>query len=240
MKAIILNSGVGRRLKPITDEIPKCLIKLNKDTILGHQIKNLLKVGINKIIITTGPFEDKIKSFMKENFSDVNATYINNDKYESTNYIYSIWLTRNHIDDDILLIHGDTVFKKELLSRLIKGKNKTSVLIRNDHTVPKKDFKAEIIDDKINRIGINVFGKNAFFLAPIYKFSKKDFLTLIKEIENFVKRGELEKYAEDAFNNISDRIDMRPTFYLDEFCMEIDTLEDLEVAKIFFKNMEEM
>lgn len=234
MKALILNSGIGKRMRPITNEIPKCLIKLNGNTILGHQIENLLKVGVDEIIMTTGPLEDKIKSFMNENFPHVKVKYIKNEKYETTNYIYSLWLAKDHIDDDIILLHGDMVFEPELLVRLIECENKNCVLINNKIELPQKDFKAHIIDNKIKEIGVDVFTENSSFLAPIYKLSKKDFLIWMNEIENFIKKGEVNKYAEDAFNEIHHKINLRPTFFSEEFCMEIDNVDDLQIAKEFF------
>ncbi len=234
MKALILNSGVGRRMKPITDEMPKCLVELNGSTILGHQVENLLKAGVDEIIITTGPFDEKIKSYMSENFPHVKVKYVKNSNYENTNYIYSLWLTKNHIDDDIILLHGDTVFEEELLDRLLKCEDKNCVLINNKIELPQKDFKAQIIDGKIKRIGVDVFEENSFFLAPIYKLSKEDLLVWIDEMENFINKGKVNKYAEDAFNEIHHKIDLRPTFFGEGFCMEIDTVDDLQIAKNFF------
>lgn len=238
MKALILNSGGGKRLRPITDKIPKCLTKLNENTILGHQIKNLLRAGIEEIIITTGPFEEKIKSFMGDNFPGVKVKYIKNEKYETTNYIYSMWLTKDHIDDGIILMHGDVVFESELLDRLIKCEHKNCVLINNKIELPKKDFKAQITDNKIERIGVDIFTENSFFLAPIYKFTKEGFLMWISEIEKFVKSGKLNNYAEDAFNEISGKINLRPIFFGEEFCMEIDDFDDLRIARRLYKETE--
>ena len=62
IKAVIPNSGIGRRMEELTENKPKCLVELgNKDTILGYQIKQLLKNGIKNVLITTGPFEEQIK-----------------------------------------------------------------------------------------------------------------------------------------------------------------------------------
>ena len=72
MKAMILASGTGSRMLDLTKETPKCLIKLNGTTILGHELDHLLSFGINKVIITTGPFEEKIKEFIKRNYPEFN------------------------------------------------------------------------------------------------------------------------------------------------------------------------
>lgn len=234
MKAMILNSGIGERLKPFTDTNPKCLAKLDGKNILGHEIENLLHYGIKDIIITTGHFEEKIKEFMKDYFPEVNVTYVRNPNYESTNYIYSIWLAKDMIDDDILLMHGDMVFEKELLGRLL-GQRHSCVLVNNRIKAPEKDFKGVVRDNNVKTIGVNVFGKDAFFLAPVYKLSKNDFNAWLNEIEKFVREGNVTVYAEDAFNNISDQLKLYPVYYGDEFCMEIDDFNDLEIARKFFK-----
>ena len=70
MKAIILNSGTGIRLIPLTDKMPKCMIKINSKSILEFQIEILADNSINDFIITTGPFENIIKTQVKEKFPD--------------------------------------------------------------------------------------------------------------------------------------------------------------------------
>ena len=55
-------------------------------------------------------------------------------------------------------------------------------------------------------------------------------------MENFINNGNVNKYAEDAFNEIYHKIELRPAFFGEEFCMEIDTHDDLQIAKSFFEN----
>ena len=236
MKALILNSGIGKRLNQPTSKIPKCLTKINGKTILGHEIENILHYGIKDFIITVGPFEEKIKKFMKDNFPQVDVTYIKNLKYKTTNAIYSMWLVKDFIDDDIVYMHGDMVFEKELLGKLLNSKYENCVLINNKIKPPEKDFKGEIKNNFVTKIGVDIFGKNAAFLAPIYKYSKNSLKLWLKEIEKLINRGEVNVYAENAFNNISDQIKLNPVYYENEFCMEIDNFDDLEIARKFFKN----
>ena len=119
MKALILASGKGERLFPLTKEIPKSLVNIGNRTILGHQLSNLFGCGIKDVVITTGFFEGKIKEYIKKRYSNINVSYVNNPRYNSTNYIYSMWLTKEFIDDDIILLHGDLLFDAKLLERLI-------------------------------------------------------------------------------------------------------------------------
>ena len=78
---------------------------------------------------------------MEQNFPQVNVTYVENPNYSSTNAIYSMWLTKNFIDDDILTMHGDMVFDKSLLGVLLDRKYPNCVLVNTKVKPPEKDFK---------------------------------------------------------------------------------------------------
>ena len=236
MKAIILNSGVGKRLYPLTKNNPKCLTRINGNTILGHQLENILHFGIDRFIITTGPFEGKIKNFIKVKFPHLNVEYIKNNKYKTSNIIYSVWLTKGLIDDDIIIMHGDLVFDKNLLGKILNEKYYNCALIDNIVVPPKKDFKVLIQDGIIKKIGVNVFDENAYFLAPLYKFSKDSFNLWLNEIEKYVEKGEINIYAEEALNNLTDSVKIHPIYYHKEFCSEIDTIEDLQNVLLHLKN----
>jgi len=125
MKVLILNSGAGSRLKEITSDKPKCLVELyNGETILERQVRLLSKHGFKKFIITTGPFEEKIKEKLKNNFDDLDITYVQNERYRETNYIYSMYLAGPQFNDDILLLHGDLVFDEPLIEKISSSVSK--------------------------------------------------------------------------------------------------------------------
>ncbi|MFX1409380.1 MAG: sugar phosphate nucleotidyltransferase [Promethearchaeota archaeon] len=231
MKVILLNAGIGKRLAPLTDKIPKCLVKIsNNETILDLQLKNILKFGFKEFIIPTGPFEEKIKNHIKKNYPTIVVQYVNNPLYDKTNYIYSLYLTKNVINDDILISHGDLIFSENLVRLLLKSKDKDCVLVNKEIPPPVKDFKAIILNDRINKIGVNLFGDNTAFLAPLYKLSKEFIIDWLVEIEKFVNNNKVNCYAEDALNEILDILILKPCYY-NEFCVEIDDHEDLEGVK---------
>lgn len=230
MKAIILASGIGKRLRPLTNDKPKSLLKINSKTILEHQLDILEKCKIKNVIITTGPFEDKIKLFLEGKYNDFNFSFVQNQRYDTTNYIYSLWLTKDLINDDIVLLHGDLIFTEKLLKKMIETKGNI-VPVNKKIKVPEKDFKAAIKNNRVNKIGVDFFGDNVYFSLPLYKFCRKDFLEWMHEIEKEIKNRNINIYAEDAFNKISDKIILRPLYFDNKFCMEIDTKEDLEAAR---------
>lgn len=230
MKAIILNSGVASRLKPLTDEMPKCLLEVKGETLLGRQLKCLEKCGITELIITTGPFEEKIVNFVGDNFSELRTAFIRNPRYASTNYIYSIWLARDLLDDDILLLHGDMLFDCSLLQRIVAKESGNHVLVNKVIEPPEKDFKARIEKERVMEIGVNLSGPNVYFCAPIYRFSRQGFRDWLKEIKICLDEGQFNCYAEEAFNRISSGLKLDPIYYSTEECMEIDSPEDLQLA----------
>jgi choline kinase len=251
MKALILASGEGKRLRPLTYTLPKPLLTILEDkTILDYQMDNLISCNITDILITTGPFEDTLKAYVEKNYPNLNVSYVNNPRYETTNYIYSLWLTKERIDDDVILLHGDLVFDKILLERLI-AENGNRVLVNKKPFFQKesfskeilnfidykniealgKDFKAVVVNDRVIKIGVEFSGENAFACLPLYKISKADFLFWINECEEYIKKGEVNIYAENVFNVISDDLLLFPLYFDDELCMEIDTEDELEIAE---------
>lgn len=230
MKAIILASGPGRRLRPLTANKPKCLIKIKGKTILGRILDSLLENEIIDIVITTGHLAEEIKSFMDDIYSQVEAVYAYNPLYDSTNYIYSMWLAKDVLKDaDILYLHGDVIYDPELIKKIIEFPRSGALV--NKKFIPEKDFKAKIRNNRITKIGVDVSDKNAGFCLPIYKILKDDFSLWMKQIEKFVKNKNLDCYAEEALNQVFDKIDFYPVYYEQEFGMEIDDFEDLEKAK---------
>jgi len=229
MKAIILASGQGKRLLPLTKNIPKSLIRVHGKTLLEHQLDILTYNDIENIIITTGPFSSKISNLVKERYSMLSVNYVHNPIYDKTNYIYSLWLTRDLIDDDIILLHGDLLFSNEIGNK-IKNTQGNAVVVSKTRDKPEKDFKAVIEKNKVKKIGVNFFGKNSFFCLPLYKFVCKDFMRWMKAIDDEMQIGNIECYAEDALNKITDEITLQPVYIEDSCCMEIDTLDDLKEA----------
>jgi len=237
MKAIILASGIGKRLLPLTEKVPKPLIEINGITLLERMIQSLIENKVTDIIITTGSLEEKIKGFVKNKYPDLKVTYVKNPIFEETNYIYSLWLTKDIVkDDDVILLHGDLIYDPKLMEKIVKT-DKSSALIKEEKEVPEKDFKARINHGLIKEIGVNVFGEDARFCLPLYKILKPDFKKWLEKMGQFVKEGRVGNYAEDALNTITDEINLHPVYYDNEFAMEIDNFEDLEKAKSFLKNI---
>ena len=232
MKVIILNAGVGKRLGDLTKSKPKCLVKISEDdTILDYQLKSIIKCNLKEIIMLTGPFEDQIKNHIKVNYPALKVEYVHNPIYNKTNYIYSLFLLRDKIRGEIILMHGDLFFSNEILEGLIYFKEKNCVAVNKEIPPPKKDFKALIIDERVVKIGVDVSGPKSAFLPPLYKLTDQFFRSWLDQINVFINDNKVNYYAEDALNEILNQLDLRPFYINDLSCKEIDDFEDLNFIK---------
>lgn len=230
MKALILNSGMGTRLGSLTKQSPKCLTAINgSETILSRQLRLLSRFGINNVVITTGPFEEKIVYHCRELNLPLRFNFINNPLYKDTNYIYSIFNAKDTLKDDIVLMHGDLVFSFEALNLVLSSKT-SSMAVDFNAPLPQKDFKAVIENGRISKIGIEFFD-NAVAAQPLYKLLKDDWIFWLDKICEFCKDANTKCYAENAFNMVSDRCLIYPIDVSGTLCREVDTLEDLKQVR---------
>jgi phosphoenolpyruvate phosphomutase len=208
------------------------LLRVGGKTLIDYQLEALAKHGICDIVITTGHLGKKLEDHVRKTGA-ASVQFVHNPEYERTNYIYSLWLTKGLVDDDIILLHGDLIFDSVLIQKLLEARG-NRVLVNRHVLSPEKDFKALIERGRVVRIGVNLSGPGTFFCAPFYRFSKADFLLWLDKIEDLVRQGKVDCYAEDAFNEISDKVLLRP-LYFKEFCMEIDTRADLEKTRRYLQ-----
>lgn len=234
MKAVIVAAGRGTRMPELTKNLPKALVPVAGVPVLERMLDALVATHVRDVVITTGHFAQQIKAFVqsKKKYKDLSVTYSYNPKFAETNYIYSMWVAREAIaGDDVLFSHGDMVFDQHVLEG-IAASTSSAALIREGGELPQKDFKARVRDGRVTEIGVNVFGPDARACMPIYKFLESDMKLWMQEIGTFIERGEVTCYAENAFNAIADRINLRACPYTTkDLCMEVDTPEDVKEAE---------
>jgi len=237
LKALLLNSGTGSRLGELTNTTNKCLVKIaDNKTILDEQLTRLINCGITDIIVTTGKFSEDLEKFILAGYTDANFTFVNNPVYDKTNYIYSIFLAKDLLkNQDILLMHGDLMFETSVLEDILSSPH--SVMVTDKaKPLPPKDFKAVIDDEKIIRVGVNEF-ENACYAQPLYKLLAKDWDIWLDEICAFCNAGKTDVYAENAFNDVSHKMNLYPLDINNRLCFEVDTIEDLEYAKTTYPRL---
>ncbi len=230
MKALIYNSGLGKRMGDLTKDKPKSMVMLkNGETIFERQLRLLNECGIKDVVVTTGPFKEKIEAVVKEKqYKNMNIILVENPIYDKTNYIYSMYCAKEHLDDDMILLHGDLVFNRGLLQKVIDSSFCDLVTINREKKLPEKDFKGRIKDGKLQEVSINIFDDDCFALQPMYKLSRETLEKWTEKTVEFVESGNDKVYAENAFNTILPSLSVREFSYADDFIDEVDNPDDLE------------
>lgn len=233
MKIIILNSGLGSRLGDLTKHNPKALVKISNNHTIFSRAINILSNYSNEFIITTGYLNNILIDYAKNNFPNLNFTFVHNPSYDKTNYIKSIDLI-DDFSDDVILLHGDLVFSLNVAEKIFNSKI-SSVIIDSTIDLPKDDFKAKIVENKVNCISTKYFGEDSVACQPFYFLKQEDWKLWKSEIHNFCQNGDTNVYAENALNTILNKITLHPLDVLGELCTEIDNKNDLKRVKELLK-----
>ena len=230
MKALILNSGLGRRMGVLTSEHPKCMTEVSAtDTILSRQLRLIADTGITEVVMTTGYFDTVLAGYCRSLNLPLNITYVNNPLYDQTNYIYSIYCARELLrDHDILLMHGDVVFEASVLDDLLQHPE-SCMKVSSTLPLPEKDFKAVVCDGLVKAVGVEFFD-SAMEAQALYKLNNSEWNLWLDEICRFCENGNYSCYAEVALNGITDVCKIHTLDVQDRLCAEIDTPEDLETV----------
>ncbi len=230
MKALILNSGLGKRMGVLTSEHPKCMTEIDvNETILSRQLKMLAEEGINEVVMTTGLFDQVLVEYCESLELPIEYTFVKNEKYAETNYIYSIYCAKEYLkDEDIIMMHGDLVYENNVLEKVVESE-KSCMTVSSTLPLPEKDFKAVLKDGRITAVGIEFF-EMAVAAQPLYKLNKAEWNKWLDKIVDYCENGTVSCYAENAFNEISADCEILPLDVKDQLCCEIDTPEDLKVV----------
>ncbi len=235
MIALILNSGLGHRMGNITKEHPKCMTFIGaEETILSRQLNLISSVGVKDVVITTGYYDEILVDYCNSLKLSLNIKFVKNPIYDKTNYIYSIFCAREELDDDILLMHGDIVFSESVLKDIVNS-NSSCMKVSSTLPLPEKDFKAVVKNKRVYKVGIEFFD-SAMEAQALYKLNKSDWKIWLDEIVCFCNNGITNVYAENAFNNISEKCQIFAIDVKDRLCTEIDTPEDLAKVKELLSN----
>lgn len=235
MKSVILAAGISSRLRPLTDNTPKCLLKIGGKTILERMLNNLLAYNLDDIIIVTGYQEEQIKSFITQNYPQLNTTYIFNDKFANTNNIYSLWMTKDFVrDNEMLLMDSDILFDKKIIDFLLKSEYVNCLALRSEHQLSDEEIKVRLNTDKsIAEISKTVDLRSAVGESiGIEKFSAEFTNTLFEILDRkILSENKVNIFYEAAFQ---DAIDRGNKIYAVDIgslkCIELDFAEDLEKA----------
>jgi len=244
LNSIIIAGGPGFRLNPLTNEIPKCMVKLFGKSLLERQINILRKSGISDITVVTG--------YLSELVNYPNINFIKNENYKTTNINEGLFCAKEKLNNSIVC-YGDIIYEENVLKQLLQFNGDIGIAVRSDWEESYKErtdhptSEAEnvlIENKKIIKIKKNIVKKKldqqlTEFLGMM-KLSKKGSEILLN------KYNELQEFRHKKFHNassldtayitdmlqelIDSGIEIKP-IVIDGIWNEIDTIQDFEIVK---------
>jgi len=124
MKAIIIVAGMGSRLRPLTNDKPKCMLEFKGKTLLEYQIDALRGAGIDRIVVIKGYKEEMI------NYPDL--IYYINDNYQNNNILHSLFYAEKEMNDEFIAAYSDIYYDKNIVKRLLDNKEDISIVVDID------------------------------------------------------------------------------------------------------------
>lgn len=237
MKAIILAAGMGKRLYPLTDALPKCLLKLNTKSILEYQIEKLNECGVRDIVVVIGYMANKIREAIGDK-----VKFIFNPFYHITNSIASLWLAKNEIprDEDLFLLNSDIIFDADILKELMHSEKGIYMLVEKRSDCTDADFRLKVIDGLVVDMGKTLGQFESFGeYVGIVKVSKNMVPSFIKTLDSLIESGKVDLWYELTLQEmINNGFEIKAFETRGKYWIEIDLAEDLEKAKEKFQTLE--
>jgi L-glutamine-phosphate cytidylyltransferase len=220
MKAIILAAGMGTRLRPLTNDTPKALVRVNGKPMVERQIEFLLDKGITDIYIVTGYLGEKF-DYLVDKYG---VQLIHNDKYDQYNNIYTMYLVKELLPDAYIL-EGDVFMNRNVFE--VEPETSLYFSIQKDHFHNEWVIETDE-EDKVTAVDVRD-GENEYILSGISYWKQEDGEYIVRKLTDVVESGDFsELYWDDIVRmNISEvNVYLKRLSPTDTF--EIDSVDDLK------------
>ena len=243
MQAIILAAGMGKRLKELTQNNTKCMVKVNGVTLIDRMLHQIDRQHLSRIVIVVGYEGNKLINYIETLSIQTPIIYINNPIYDKTNNIYSLALAKDWLlQDDTLLFESDLIFEDSVLEALISDPRDTLALVDKyeswmDGTcvklgeddsieafVPGKKFKFNEIKEYYKTVNLYKFSKH---------FSETHYVPFLDAYQSALGQNE---YYEQVLRVITmlDVPEIKAKRLDGQRWYEIDDIQDLDIAESIF------
>jgi L-glutamine-phosphate cytidylyltransferase len=232
MKAIILAAGVGKRLWPVTQHRPKCLIEVGGQSLLVRYLEALAGVGVQQAVIVVGYKQEMIRAVAGDGLSGVDVRYLTSDQYQRGS-ITSLWRAREELTGDVLIMDADVLFHRQILKRLIASASPTALLLDDTVTQQTEECMAIVRGGRVVALSkrmpdrYDLAGEGVGFL----KVRGADCPTLIASLQTHIERGEVDMEYEDGLREFFEQVRVGYEPIGDLPWTEIDFQEDLVHAE---------
>ena len=234
MIGVILAAGMAKRLRPLTDTKPKCLLEVGGRTLLERTVRAMQQAGITEFVVVTGYCADQIRHFLENLPDSPEFHFLHNADYEHNNNIYSLWMSMEVVrGKEFLLMDSDILCDPAAVVRIAQEPG--AALALNRHECGEEEIKI-IVDDKgciteISKVCSiqDAIGESVGIEKMTADYSEALYHELSQMIEH---EGLIDVFYERAFERL---IPQGHTFRVvdttDYFSYELDTPEDFERAQ---------
>lgn len=239
MQGLILAAGMGTRLGEYTKEVPKVMMEIDGKPLLFAALQRLYEQGVTETIIVVGYKKEYIIERCGDSYKEMKLTYVVNDRYATTNNVYSFYLASQHLNDEVLMVEGDLLFSKELLDQAVSEKHDCNIVVSRYNRQTMNGTVISVDGDKATGLIIKKFQGEDFDYDKVWKtvniyyFGKNFMEKFSKMLELYVQTGNLGNYYELVLGALiyygDDDIRIVPVAEEDWF--EVDDERDLMIAR---------
>ena len=234
MTGVILAAGMAKRLRPLTDNCPKCLLRVGGRTLLQRTVDAMLAAGIDELVVVTGYHEEMVRAFLTTHYPQLPIHFLHNADYEHNNNIYSLWMTKPLVDGKpFLLLDSDIFFDPAILPLILAQEE--SALALNRHPLGEEEMKVVVDGEgRITEISKTCRISDALGESVGIEKMNADYSTaLFRELDQMIiVEGLIDIFYERAFERL---IPQGHTFKVVDttslFSIELDTVEDFDNAQ---------
>ncbi len=240
MKAIVLSAGLGRRLRPTTEELPKCLLPVNVDLpVLELQLRALAQCGIRRVTVMVGYGAEKVERFLATHSpADIEVQTRYNPFFATTNTVVTCWLAIPEMTEDFVLLNGDTLFETEILRRVLTAPEAPlTMAIDQKAKYDEDDMKVALNGERrLKAVGKTlaaplVDGESIGLMA----FRGQGVAAFRAALDMAIRDpAALQKWYHDIINLMADSLLVGTVLIKGLWWREIDTPEDLARARAYF------
>jgi NDP-sugar pyrophosphorylase family protein len=239
--ALLLAAGIGSRLGPLTEALPKCLVPVSGVPIVERLVRSLDAHGFERLVIVTGYRAETIRGYLGERFDGIAIEYVLSPLFATTNNIYSLWLARHHIDEPFLLVESDVIFDEPLLAPLLEPGR-----IAVSRQLPWMSGTTVTLD-RNGRVNAfyppppGVYGEHCtaaghFMAVNICSLARDTWGEVCERLDRHVAAGRTGFFYETVFEEMAAEGSMAPAAVIFPAARwyEVDTPADLEAAELLF------
>ena len=234
MIGVILAAGMAKRLRPLTDHRPKCLLQVGGRTLLERTVDAMTLSGIDELVVVTGYLNEMIREFLTVHYPTLKFHFLHNTDYAHNNNIYSLWMAGQVVrGQDFLLMDSDILCDPAAVVRI--ASEPEAALAVNRHEMGEEEMKV-VVDGEghITEISktcnpANALGESVGIERITATYSE----ALFRELDQMIlDEGLVDIFYERAFERlIPQGFTFRVVDTTDYFSYELDTPEDFERAQ---------